>query len=117
MLSSLPYDVPSAFRNVRETRGAVLGKSCQVSSAHDAVRGRKCYMKTSLLWIFEALFGCHHQQLSRVFTIQQRTYQVCVVCGREFEYSWEMMHPVRSRVAESGYAPPNILTQTETAAS
>ena len=53
-------------------------------------------MKTSLLWIFESLFGCHHQRLSRVFTIRRRTYQVCVECGREFEYSWgrDSLHAV-----------------------
>ncbi len=64
--------------------------------AQDAERGHIRLMNTSLLWVFESLFGCHHQQLSRVFTIRRRTYQVCVECGREFEYSWERMHSMRS---------------------
>ena len=53
------------------------------------VTGRRAqeFMK-HLLWIFQFAFGCHHRQLSRVFTIKKRTYQVCVECGREFEYSW-----------------------------
>ena len=38
-----------------------------------------------LLWIFEFVFGCRHQQMSRVFTIKRRTYQVCFKCGREFD--------------------------------
>jgi len=37
-----------------------------------------------LLWIFQFTFGCHHRHLSRVFTINKRTYRVCFDCGREF---------------------------------
>jgi hypothetical protein len=44
------------------------------------------------LWIFQSAFGCHHSQLSRVFTIKKRTYQVCLECGQEFGYSWTLMH-------------------------
>ncbi len=33
-----------------------------------------------LLWVFQFAFGCHHQ-LSGVFTIQKRTYRVCLECG------------------------------------
>jgi hypothetical protein len=33
------------------------------------------------------LFGCHHHNLSRVFTIPGRTYRVCCDCGTEFKYS------------------------------
>ena len=50
-----------------------------------------------LLWAFEFAFGCHHQ-LSGVFTIQKRTYRVCLVCGQEVEYSWALMHSLRSNV-------------------
>ena len=48
-----------------------------------------------LLRIFEFVFGCRHRQMSRVFTIKKRTYQVCFECGREFEHSWALMRPVR----------------------
>lgn len=44
------------------------------------------------LRIFQFAFGCHHVQLSRVFTIKKRTYQVCFDCGQELEYSWAEMH-------------------------
>ena len=37
------------------------------------------------------LFGCHHSNLSRVFTIDGRTYRVCCVCGAQFDYSLEHM--------------------------
>jgi hypothetical protein len=46
-------------------------------------------------------FGCHHRRLSSVFTIKKRTYQVCLKCGREFEYSWALMHSIRSSLADS----------------
>ena len=45
----------------------------------------------ALHWIF-SFFACHHRDLSRVFTIKNRTYQVCFECGREIDYSWELMH-------------------------
>ena len=42
--------------------------------------------------IFHYLFECHHSDLSRVFTIKHRTYQVCLDCGQELEYSLSLMH-------------------------
>ncbi len=40
----------------------------------------------ALLWILQFVFGCRHRKLSRVFTIHNRTYQVCFACGRELDY-------------------------------
>ncbi len=60
-----------------------------------------------MLWIFELIFGCHHEHLSRVFTIQKRTYTVCVECGRELDYSWTRMRTVRPAVADPVYVPLN----------
>lgn len=40
---------------------------------------------------FEFLFGCHHHNLSRVFTIRTRTYKVCMDCGAELDYSLQTM--------------------------
>ncbi len=54
-----------------------------------------------------AFFGCHHNPLSRVLTIKKRTYQVCLECGQEFGYSWELMYSTRSRVADNARAPLN----------
>lgn len=50
-----------------------------------------------LVSIFDLVFGCHHRQLSRVFTIDGRTYKVCCNCGGEFDYSLENMSIKRSR--------------------
>ena len=41
------------------------------------------------------LFGCHHCQLSRVFTIGGESYQVCCDCGAKFAYSLQTMSIVR----------------------
>ena len=44
-----------------------------------------------LMAIFDFVFGCHHGELSRVFTIERRTYRVCCNCGAKFDYSLESM--------------------------
>jgi len=41
--------------------------------------------------IFSLVFGCHHRQLSRVFTISGRTYRVCCSCGTKFDYCLKTM--------------------------
>jgi hypothetical protein len=41
--------------------------------------------------IFDYLFGCHHSDLSRVFTIGGQTYRVCCTCGARFDYSLKSM--------------------------
>jgi uncharacterized membrane protein len=48
-------------------------------------------METLVSTTFDFLFGCHHRNLSRVFTIDGRTYQVCCNCGAEFDYSLKYM--------------------------
>jgi hypothetical protein len=40
-----------------------------------------------LVRTLDYLFGCHHGNLSRVFTIGGRTYRVCCGCGAKFDYS------------------------------
>lgn len=49
-----------------------------------------------LLSLFRFAFGCRHNQKSAVFTIKKRTYQVCLSCGHELEYSWKLMQATRS---------------------
>ena len=44
-----------------------------------------------LFAILDFIFGCHHRQLSRVFTIGGRTYRVCCDCGGKFKYSLASM--------------------------
>jgi hypothetical protein len=59
----------------------------------------------SSLGILQFVFGCRHRQKSGVFTIKKRTYQVCLKCGQEFEYSWARMRSVRSNVARIPHPP------------
>jgi len=44
-----------------------------------------------LMFALDFLFGCHHRHLSRVFTINGRTYRVCCDCGAKFGYSLTSM--------------------------
>jgi len=53
-----------------------------------------------LAQMFQFAFGCHHRQRTAVFTIKKRTYQVCLNCGEEFEYSWGLMHALGPGVAD-----------------
>ncbi len=46
---------------------------------------------TYIAAVFEFLFGCHHSNLSRVFTIGGRSYRVCCDCGAQFRYSLDTM--------------------------
>jgi hypothetical protein len=50
---------------------------------------------------------------SAVFTIKKRTYQVCLNCGKEFEYSWALTHDVQSSVAHSPDVPMHGIRPTE----
>jgi hypothetical protein len=72
-------------------------------------------MGRSVSLIFESLFGCHHCQLSRVFTIKKRTYRVCVACGREFQYSWELMRRTRPSLVETTHVLANHEIQIQAA--
>jgi hypothetical protein len=63
-----------------------------------------------LVWILHSAFGCHHRQMSRVFTIKKRTYRVCFQCGQEFEYSWASMRPVQSSAAANSAVARDTLS-------
>ena len=49
----------------------------------------------SVVSVLDFLFGCRHSNLSRVFTIDRRTYRVCCDCGAQFGYSLATMSTVR----------------------
>jgi hypothetical protein len=50
---------------------------------------------TILSKLLDFFFGCHHENVSRAFTLRGRTYKVCCECGREFEYSMKTMSMVK----------------------
>jgi hypothetical protein len=53
-----------------------------------------------LLRVLNFLFGCHHRNVSRVFSIGGETYKVCCDCGTKFNYSLEKMS-----IEHQTYAP------------
>ena len=59
------------------------------------------------------LFGCHHRNLSRVFTIRRETYRICCDCGAQFDYSIEKMAIDRRRRQR---LQPNLVENTGHAA-
>jgi len=59
--------------------------SCGQSQHH------KGALMATLIAMLDFLFGCHHAHLSRVFTLQGETYQVCCDCGAKYAYSLETM--------------------------
>jgi hypothetical protein len=42
----------------------------------------------------EILFGCSHTQLTRPFTLDAKTYEVCLDCGKQIYYSAQEMRPL-----------------------
>lgn len=71
-----------------------------------------------LRWIFRFVFrGCHHSRMSRVFTIDKRTYQVCFECGRRFDYSWTLMRPIPSEPVHDSYTSLEHARQSQVAAT
>jgi hypothetical protein len=68
-----------------------------------------------LVGILDFVFGCHHGNLSRVFTIEGRTYQVCCDCGARFDYSLASMRIERPFAGSDGrhaMAPRRALSIT-----
>jgi hypothetical protein len=41
--------------------------------------------------------GCSHHRLSRPFTIEKESYMVCLACGKQFFYSFDMMRRLSER--------------------
>ena len=39
-----------------------------------------------ILMIVDSVFGCWHRHRSRPFTLSGWTYEVCLNCGRKFNY-------------------------------
>ena len=57
-----------------------------------------------LMFALDFLFGCHHSHLSRVFTIDSRSYKVCCDCGAKFGYSLASMS-IERRAQQFDFKP------------
>jgi hypothetical protein len=44
----------------------------------------------------EILFGCSHSRVTRPFTLDEETYEVCLDCGKQIYYSAQEMRPLTS---------------------
>ena len=62
----------------------------------NVAHGKEVGMK-NLVVALDFLFGCHHQNLSRVLMLDGQTYRVCCDCGARFEYSLMNMSVKRRR--------------------
>jgi hypothetical protein len=83
-------------KSISTAYAPVLHRSKPVAASQQAAAASAGFMK-QMSWMYKFVLGwCHHDQMSRVFTLKKRTYQVCFECGREFDYSWARMHIQRS---------------------
>ena len=48
-------------------------------------------------FLCDIFLGCSHDHLTRPFTLEQRTYKVCLDCGKQLFYSAESMRPLSTR--------------------
>src|SRR5271165_1386113 len=55
------------------------------------------WLRSVLEFLYDMLFGCRHERLTRPFTLEQQTYKVCLDCGRHVFYSAERMEPLTAR--------------------
>jgi hypothetical protein len=55
-----------------------------------------------ILAILDFLFGCHHLQLGRVFTLQGETYGCAVTAARDLHIRWK---PCRLSIASRSLLP------------
>jgi len=54
-------------------------------------------LRTIVNFFYEIFFGCSHDKLTRPFTLQERTYKVCLDCGSHIFYSPITMRPLSAR--------------------
>lgn len=45
----------------------------------------------------EIFLGCSHSHLTRIFTVEQETYRVCLDCGKHIPYSPVSMRALTAR--------------------
>ena len=48
-------------------------------------------------FFYEIFLGCSHSHLTRIFTVEQETYRVCLDCGKHIPYSPVTMRALTAR--------------------
>jgi hypothetical protein len=51
-------------------------------------------LQSVLNFFAEILFGCTHTRVTRPFTLDEQTYEVCLDCGKQIYYSAQEMRPL-----------------------
>jgi hypothetical protein len=76
-------------------------------------------LQAVLNFFSEILFGCTHSRVTRPFTIDEQTYEVCLDCGKQIYYSptemrpltaWEIRRAKAARAGELKVVPINSAT-------
>ena len=55
------------------------------------------FLRTIFNFLYGILLGCRHDHLTRPFTIERQTYEVCLDCGKHLFYSADAMRPLSGR--------------------
>jgi hypothetical protein len=63
------------------------------------------FLESFLSSVMNFLFGCGHDHVTRPFTLENRTYKVCLDCGHELPYSARTMTYVTARQARAQMVP------------
>jgi hypothetical protein len=82
---------PWQERSTASRDAALPNRVKVVARKTGAETGEKEIFMERLMDILDLVFGCHHGHLSRVFSIDGRTYRVCSDCGAKFNYSLDGM--------------------------
>ena len=48
-------------------------------------------------FFYGIFFGCSHSSLTRIFTVKEETYRVCLDCGKHIPYSPVTMRALTAR--------------------
>ena len=56
-------------------------------------------LRAIVRFFYEIVLSCSHSNLTRIFTMQQETYRVCLDCGKHIPHSPLTMRPLTAREA------------------
>jgi len=54
-------------------------------------------LRAIIRFFYEIVLGCSHSHMTRIFTMQQETYRVCLDCGKHIPHSPVTMLPLTAR--------------------
>ena len=54
-------------------------------------------LRAIIRFFYEIVLGCSHSHLTRIFTMEEETYRVCLDCGKHIPHSPVNMLPLTAR--------------------